>query len=377
MDPQPAFSNRVSFQPLADTLQLEDPRIAIPDGVLQPDPPETTSLDDNTDAEVQPTPAEQDHASEASGSERKWSLAFIASLLFHAAIAAMLIVAPESILPPRPLTDIEGAKDRNPLLFGNDEAGATAAGRQPQVTDVTVVPESELPPQQMQPKTPAPAKPPQPPKEEVQPAEEREQRQSAEPSPEILARPERRSEKESVPPLDGSPSAKLEILRPAMPEPSEAERQLAEQEQQPAPTTQRTPQSVSGSGGQAEVDALRGVNEGQEDGDSTISGVNTAQTEAGNAAASNYRGLVQTKLNRASRRVSQAAQAKAHNNAVVGFVTTADGRVRDVRLVRSSGSAELDKFAVALVKGVAPYPPIPPETGLKTWSFTVQIGPFL
>lgn len=377
MDPQPAFSNRVSFQPLADTLQLEDPRIAIPDGVLQPDPPETTSLDDNTDAEVQPTPAEQDHASEASGSGRKWSLAFIASLLFHAAIAAMLIVAPESILPPRPLTDIEGAKDRNPLLFGNDETDATAAGRQPQVTGVTVVPESELPPQQMQPKTPAPAKPPQPPKEEVQPAEEREQRQSAEPSPEILARPERRSEKESVTPLDGSPSAKLEILRPAMPEPSAAERQLAEQEQQPAPTTQRTPQSVSGSGGQAEVDALRGVNEGQEDGDSTISGVNTAQTEAGNAAASNYRGLVQTKLNRASRRVSQAAQAKAHNNAVVGFVTTADGRVRDVRLVRSSGSAELDKFAVALVKGVAPYPPIPPETGLKTWSFTVQIGPFL
>lgn len=389
MDPQPAFSNRAPFLPVGgpDGLQREsdDPRIAVPPGVLQPDPSETASLDETADAEVQPAPAELDHANEAnpSGSRRKWSMAFVASLIFHVAIAAMLILTPESILPPRQLTEIEGANKTNSLLFGNDEADATAAGQQPDVTDVTVVPENELPPpRQAQPQIPPPAEPVQPPKEQAQPTTEQEQQQPSEASSELLASPQKQDEKDSITNLEARPTATLEILRPVMPEPSEAERQLAEQEQKPAPETpatrpQRPARSTSGAGGQAEIDALRGVNEGQEDGDSTVSGINTAQREAGNAAASNYHGLVQKKLSRASRRVSQSAQAKAVTNAAVSFVTTANGGVKDVRLVRSSGSAELDKFAVALVKSVAPYPPIPPETGLKTWPFTVQIGPFL
>lgn len=380
MDPQPAFSNRVPFQPLGerDALQPKEPQIVIPNGVLQPDPREATSLE-TTDTQIQPAPAEPDRVNETTGSKRKWSLAFVASLIFHVAIAVMLILAPESILPPRPLTNIEGTKKTNPLLFGRDETDATAAGQQSEVTDVTVVPESELqPPQEAQPQPAAAADSSQPPRDQVPPAKEAETK----PSLDILAGPETQDEKYNVPALDGNPTAKLEILRPVMPEPSEAELQLAEQAQQPAPETsatrsQRPAQSAWGSGGEAETDALRGVNEGQEDGESTVSGINTAQTEAGNAATSNYRGSVQSKLNRASRRVSQAAQAKAVNNAIVSFVTTADGGVMDVRLIRSSGSEELDKFAVALVKSVAPYPAIPPETGRKVWPFTVQIGPFL
>jgi len=377
LDPQPASSNRVPFQP--ETLQPEDPRIAIP-GALQPDPVEAARLDDNADAEVQPVPAEPDHANEAAGSKRKRSLAFAASLVFHVAVAAMLILAPESILPPRPLTDIEGADKANQLLFGNDEADASVTGQHPDVTDVTVVPESELPPQlQPQPQVAAPTEPIQQPKEQAQPPTEQEQ-QATEPSPDVLASPRTAEEKNSFTTLEGRPTAKLEILRPVMPEPSEAERQLTEP-RKPAPEAQTTPQRpaqpASGSGGQAETEALLGANEGREGGDSAVSGIGTAQTEAGNAAASNYRGLVQRKLNRASRRVSQAAQAKAVNNALVSFVTTANGGVVDVRLVRSSGSVELDKFAVELVKSVAPYPAIPPETGNKTWPFTVQIGPFL
>jgi protein TonB len=377
LDPQPASSNRVPFQP--ETLQPEDPRIAIP-GALQPDPVEAARLDDNADAEVQPVPAEPDHANEAAGSKRKRSLAFAASLVFHVAVAAMLILAPESILPPRPLTDIEGADKANQLLFGNDEADASVTGQHPDVTDVTVVPKSELPPQlQPQPQVAAPTEPIQQHKEQAQPPTEQEQ-QATEPSPDVLASPRTAEEKNSFTTLERRPTAKLEILRPVMPEPSEAERQLTEP-RKPAPEAQTTPQRpaqpASGSGGQAETEALLGANEGREGGDSAVSGIGTAQTEAGNAAASNYRGLVQRKLNRASRRVSQAAQAKAVNNALVSFVTTANGGVVDVRLVRSSGSVELDKFAVELVKSVAPYPAIPPETGNKTWPFTVQIGPFL
>lgn len=402
MESQPATSNSTSFRPLAGADAAmpggDDPEIAIPNGVLQPDPPEQASLDDSVDTNVAAEPAEPDHVAETrpAASARKWSLAFVASLVFHLAVAAMLIFAPESILPPRVLdpTDIAGSKGTKPLLFGNEETDATAAGsdQQQDVTNVTVVPESELQPaRQAQPSAPAPTQPVQPaaepaeaPKEQAQPAKEPEQPKPADPSPEVLANRQTQDEKDAVAILEGRPTAKLEILRPAMPEPSEAERQLAEQETQPAPEAPAEqpqkplrPKSASGGGGQAESDALRGANEGQRDGESTVSGIDTGQTAAGNAAASNYRGLVQGKLNRASRRVSKPAQAKATNNAVVSFVTTADGGVFDIRLVRSSGSPELDKFALALVKRVAPYPPIPPETGRKFWPFTVQIGPFL
>ncbi|MFE0015457.1 energy transducer TonB [Mesorhizobium sp. NPDC059054] len=380
MDPQPASSNSVPFQPFGETdaVQPKDPRIVIPGDVLQPDPPETAIFDDIADAEVEPASAEPGHANEAGGS--KWTLAFIASLLFHAAVAAMLILAPESILPPRQMTDIKGAKTANPLLFGNDEADATTAAQQPEVTDVTVVPESELlPPRQAQPAPSPPVQPVQPPEERTQPTKGQEQ-QPAEPSPDVLVNPQATEEKDGIATLEGRPTAKLEILRPVMPEPSEAERRLAEQ-QQPAPETPagepQPVQSATDPGDQAEADTLRGTNEGQVDGDSTVSGIDTNEMEAGNAVASNYRGLVQKKLSRASRRVSRSAQAKATDNAIVSFVTTANGGVMDVRLVRSSGSSELDKFAVALVKSVAPYPAIPPETGRKTWPFTVQVGPFL
>lgn len=409
MELQPATSNRTSSRPLAgaDAPMPDggDPEIVIPNGVLQPDPPEQAGLDDSASADIEPPPAEPDHAVETrpAASARKWSLAFIASLAFHLAVAAVLILAPESILPPRTLdpTDIAGSRGSKPLLFGNEETDATAAGtdQQQDVTNVTVVPESELQPlRPAQPSTPAPAQPVQPTAEPVQPpreqaeptgeraepAKEPEQQKPVQPSPEVLANQQTQDDKDAVAALEGRPVAKLEILRPAMPEPSEAERQLAEQETQPAPEAPAEqpqkplrPKSASGAGGQAENDALRGANEGRQDGESTVSGIDTGQTAAGNAAASNYRGQVQEKLNRASRRVSKPAQAKATNNAAVSFVTTADGGVFDIKLVRSSGSPELDKFALALVKRVAPYPPIPPETGRKFWPFTVQIGPFL
>ncbi|OCX16283.1 hypothetical protein QV13_15680 [Mesorhizobium hungaricum] len=403
MELQPAISNRTSSRPLAGADASMpaggDPEIAIPGGVLQPDPPEQASLDDSANADIEPLPAEPDYVAETrpAASVRKWSLAFVASLVFHLAVAAMLIFAPESILPPRELTptEIAGANGTKPLLFGNEENDATAAGadQQRDVTNVTVVPESELqPPRKIQPQpenppSTQPAQPTkeqaQPPKEQVQPTKEPQQ-QPVEPSPNVLAIPQTQDEKDAVAVLEGRPTAKLEIMRPVMPEPSEAERQLAEQETHPAPQAPAEqpqkparPKSASGAGGQAENDALRGVNEGREDGSTTLSGITSAQTGAGNAAASRFSGQVQGKLDRANRRVSRATQAKALSNAVVSFIVMADGGVVDVRLMRSSGSPELDKFAVALVKGVAPYPPIPPETGRKAWPFTVQIGPFL
>jgi protein TonB len=54
----------------------------------------------------------------------------------------------------------------------------------------------------------------------------------------------------------------------------------------------------------------------------------------------------------------------------------ADGSIGDLQLVESSGSAELDQFALKLVRQQAPFPPIPPETGMSSWVFRARIGPF-
>jgi protein TonB len=60
----------------------------------------------------------------------------------------------------------------------------------------------------------------------------------------------------------------------------------------------------------------------------------------------------------------------------VSFVVRSDGDVSSVRLVRSSGSPDLDKTAVAIIRRAAPFPPIPPEADRATWAFTLPIGPF-
>ncbi|TIR55437.1 MAG: energy transducer TonB, partial [Mesorhizobium sp.] len=96
----------------------------------------------------------------------------------------------------------------------------------------------------------------------------------------------------------------------------------------------------------------------------------------GNALESHYSGEIQKKLARANRRVSKSIQAKARNNARVVFVVAADGSVSDLQLTESSGSAELDQFALTLVRKQAPFPPIPPETGKSSWVFKARIGPF-
>ena len=72
----------------------------------------------------------------------------------------------------------------------------------------------------------------------------------------------------------------------------------------------------------------------------------------------------------------KSIQASARNNARVVFVVMADGSISDIQLAESSGSAELDQFALTLVRKTAPFPPIPSETGKSSWVFKARIGPF-
>ena len=143
-------------------------------------------------------------------------------------------------------------------------------------------------------------------------------------------------------------------------------------EKKPAKPVRQKPRA--GSGGSGETDARRGVAEGQPTGTNARASTGAAASAAGNAAVSNYPGKVAARLRRAVRGVSGLARSRARNDVHVSFVVDAGGGVGGIRIVRSSGSPELDQAALAVVRRAAPFPPIPPQAGRSSWAFTLPLG---
>ncbi|TIW65027.1 MAG: energy transducer TonB, partial [Mesorhizobium sp.] len=129
------------------------------------------------------------------------------------------------------------------------------------------------------------------------------------------------------------------------------------------------------SGAVSKMADARGTADGQEI-KASIASKGKAKAANGEAARSRYSGEIASKLAKANRLVSKSAQAKALNNATVSFVVLANGRVTDLELAKSSGSPELDQFALNLVRQQSPFPPIPPEIGISSWRFRAPIGPY-
>ncbi|WP_244620041.1 energy transducer TonB [Mesorhizobium sp. NFR06] len=291
-------------------------------------------------------------------------MAILASGLLHGAAAAAFLIAPAGTFDSADAIRAEGADRSGPSVIGSalDDQASGAV-------DVTLVPDPQ----------PAKRKAAQsrPPAEALQPAS---QPVAPEPPPEAV------EDAASVP----------EILAPdilAAATPRQDDQSVhARSEPTPAAETQRTaarpgepeqppaasaPSSApAGSAGPSETFEPRGAADGDTRDAPAVASKGKKQDAAGNALESRYSGEIQKKLARANRRVSKSVQAKARNNARVVFVVAADGSISDVQLAESSGSAELDEFALTLVRKQAPFPPIPPETGRSSWVFRARIGPF-
>ncbi|WP_246805404.1 TonB family protein [Mesorhizobium mediterraneum] len=247
---------------------------------------------------------------------------------------------------------------------GANVVGSDLEGQAPGAMSVTLVPD------------PQPAKPevkPEPPAD--RPTGEMAERPPA-PLPQIVEHPTAAPDilMADTPRLDGQ-SVAPKIETPAQPAaPAEStEAPPADIGQPPIPTPR--PSATPGLGGAGETNDARGAADGEER-DAVTSSKGKKQAAAGNAIESRYSGEIQKKLARANRRVSKSIQASARNNARVVFVVMADGSISDIQLAESSGSAELDQFALTLVRKQAPFPPIPSETGKSSWVFKARIGPF-
>lgn len=92
---------------------------------------------------------------------------------------------------------------------------------------------------------------------------------------------------------------------------------------------------------------------------------NTQKTK-GNAAASNYPGEVMRRISRVSR-----PRTSARGIAVIRFTIAQNGGLASANVARSSGSAALDRAALAVVQKAQPFPR-PPSGARRSYSIKIK-----
>ncbi|MEO5322616.1 TonB family protein [Mesorhizobium sp. CC13] len=420
---EPAFAKSTVAWPLAGVgtwpIEPDDPAFAIPHGALRICASDTAHRTYIADASPLLTvPASEPLAAKpapAKARSRKWLTAVLASVALHSAVAMFFMTRNDSeqIL-------IEGSADAGITLLGNAAEDQSTAGDPSEidsrtVTNVTIVTMLDAKPvetteAEAQPDIP-PVKPVQPvaqetPAETIQPVTSQPGVPAAtEPLPEILAtdrvapveeddvvqKPvemanvepaETKAEVVPAPdpetvvadpePEPAKPEGKPEPVKKAEPKPARKPETKAEQPKKLAKAPAR--KEKAGSAGKSQVDARKGDADGAANGTTAAKGKSGSSTSAGNASVSNYPGKVAAKLRRALRGISRAARAKARSDVQVTFTVGASGGVGGIRIVQSSGSAELDAAALEVVRRAAPFPPIPAEAGRSSWQFTLPLG---
>ncbi|MBY3137116.1 energy transducer TonB family protein [Rhizobium laguerreae] len=234
-------------------------------------------------------------------------------------------VSPETVVAAEP----EILVSQNPAETFVAQLMATAVPEQP-VPDIipTTVPEqvAAVQPTEVQP-------------EEVKPVE------AAEVSPEPEERPE------------PQPKSKIEKPKP-------------DEKKQPRKKVEPT----GGKNGTDRKDTTRGVATGQDapefNGMATTAGRGDG---IGSAAVANYPGKVQKRIRRAIRVPNEYKRMGEAISVRVRLTIDGTGRLSSVSVAGSSGIPDLDKAALDGVRRAAPFPPLPPQWGKASWSFTQEV----
>jgi protein TonB len=88
-------------------------------------------------------------------------------------------------------------------------------------------------------------------------------------------------------------------------------------------------------------------------------GKSVLQGEARSEYLASHFAYIRKRIQRALRYPRKAQQAGKTGQAKVRFLICADGQVKDLEIVESSGHAILDKNALKTIKRAAPFPPPP------------------
>ncbi|WP_157016190.1 energy transducer TonB family protein [Mesorhizobium xinjiangense] len=326
-----------------------------------------------------------------------WAVAIVVSCIVHAGAASYLLDE------DKPLTMTEGASGLEVAMLGSFE-DAVSAGEPVETTETLPPTETEVQPVEPvnRPETAEPAKAaeveptPSEPAEvtDVAPSEPTTEAQVLVPVTQV--EPEKADEPEEV---QQAALAPVETAEPVEAQPETTEPDLAIPDSVPTPTARPEPpveqavvkperveprpkkteapkakrsQRSSGSRGKQTQDTRRGQADGQSQARSGASG--RGQSGSGSAAVSNYPGKIVSKLRRSLRYPSAARRKRVQGEVHVQFTVSANGGVRGIRVVRSSGSPVLDKAAIDTVRRAAPFPSIPRGAGRASWPFTVPLA---
>ncbi|WP_414898304.1 cell envelope integrity protein TolA [Rhodovulum sp. YEN HP10] len=184
-------------------------------------------------------------------------------------------------------------------------------------------------------------------------------------------------------PLEPLPPDRPEPVETVMPDPAQAlapvpdmvvaespepETVTAEPEPKPKPKLkpEPKPEEKPVARGNADRNARAGQAAGNERAEAATSGRGGAVAESGNAASSNYPGLVMRALSRVPK-----PRIRARGAAVVAFRVAADGGLASASVARSSGSTALDQAALRLVERAAPFP-APPRGAQRSFSIRIE-----
>ncbi len=320
---------------------------------------------------------------------RKAPLLFsgLGSCLFHGVVVALLLLT--FVATPEEAQE-EAGDTVSVIMIGNSDADQMAAGEEnPEPEQVTA---EAVQPQTVQPTEVTPEETQQPQPDVVQPqAVEAQPVQTAE-----AVQPVEQAPPETVVPeqpqiLATQAPAETTVIQPA--EPIQAvDTQVAEaQPVQPMPevvTPVAKPKPVekprevkkpvakvvkakSGSKGESQESSKRGSSEGTETAQSDTNSVANAQrTGAGSAAVANYPGKVQARIRRA---VRVSSKYDGGITVRVRLTIGANGGLSSMSIARSSGIPELDEAVTDGIRRAAPFPPLPPEWGKPSWSFTQEV----
>ncbi|WP_147112502.1 energy transducer TonB [Tateyamaria sp. syn59] len=124
---------------------------------------------------------------------------------------------------------------------------------------------------------------------------------------------------------------------------------------QPRETTRTATRTPSRQGNQADTNAQAGQADGSASAPAAQRATGQGAAQAGNAAASNYPGQVNRRINRVRR-----PRIGVRGVATVAFRVASNGGLSALSVTQSSGSAELDRAAMQMIQRAAPFPVPPP-----------------
>ncbi len=318
----------------------------------------------------------------------------LASLLIHAATWQLAWrITPQP--PPQPAMTVI---DLDLAVFADAPGGASAAGTaepvliEPAPSDAARTPEQPAvaPPAPSDPTPAVAAEPPTPPARQPAPVASVQPPPVQAIKPPPPAQPKRRQEpKRTKPkPVQATPIAKPKPEPKPKPEARSAVKPAPEPRQQPpesartrtSPLQAATPASTPAPHkptAPAAASSGTGTRPTSADGSTAGAGARPAAgatSAAARAAAERaYLAELQRAISRHQRFPEEARQRRKTGVATVAFVVTADGRITQARIAKSSGDADLDQAAVAALNRLGRFKPIPAASGRASWPMRVPI----